>query len=214
MPRATTSTTFAGSSFDRRWCPVRDSSLLRILGSDGQDAVLTGKAGCGKTGCVIEFVEALRAADIPVLAFRLDRIEPVSSADELGRKLGLEASPTLVLAAAAGERQAVLVIDQLDAIGTVSGRATGFLDAVEGILIESRGLRERSKLHVVVVCREFDWKNDHRLKGLLATGHLSVSVGEFSSKEVKNLLSAAAFDSALFHKRQIHLLGLPQNLSL
>ena len=68
----------------------------------GADCVLTGKAGGGKTGCVIECVEALQQSDdVAVLAFRLDRIKPVSSTRELGEHLGLEESPALVLKTAA-----------------------------------------------------------------------------------------------------------------
>jgi len=193
-------------------------TLLERLGEDtrGGDYVLTGKAGAGKTGCVIEFVEALRARSVPVvvLAFRLDRLDPVATTAELGRQLGLEESPTLVLAAAAAGREAVLVVDQLDAVSTASGRSSDFLEAVEGLLAEARGLRDRLKLHVVVVCRAFDWENDHRLRRLLSGKHTKVEVAEFSPDEVKAVLSPEGFRVELFQQRQLELLRLPQNLSL
>jgi hypothetical protein len=204
-----------GKLIRRRLVPRSETqTLLSILGDRARDVVLTGKAGGGKTGCVIEFVDELRSRGVPVLALRLDRIDPVSTAEELGRKAGLEESPALVLAAAARGREAVLVIDQLDAISTASGRSTGFFDAIEGILTETRGLRERANIHVIVVCREFDWENDHRLKKLLAEGHSRVSVDVFPIERVRELLAAAAFDPALFAPRQLELLRLPQNLSL
>lgn len=189
-------------------------TLLRILGKRAHDVVLTGKAGGGKTGCIIEFIDELRSQGIPVLALRLDRIDPVSTAEELGRKAGLEESPALVLAGAAQGREAVLVIDQLDAISTTSGRSMAFFDAIQGILTETRGLRERANIHVIVVCREFDWANDHRLKQLLADGHGHVSVDEFADERVRELLSAAGFDPTGLSPRQLGLLRLPQNLSL
>lgn len=189
-------------------------ALLAVLGSHSRDIVLTGKAGGGKTGCVTEFVEELRSRGIPTLAVRLDRIQPASSPEELGHKLGLEESPSLVLAAAAEGREAVLVIDQLDAVSTASGRSSGFLDAIEGVLTETRGLRERANIHVVVVCREFDWENDHRLKKLLTEGHVKVSVDLFPAEQVQELLVAEGFAPAVFAPRQLELLRLPQNLSL
>ena len=116
----------------------------------GADCVLTGKAGGGKTGCVIECVEKLRQSDNPVavLAFRLDRIEPVASTKELGIRLGLEESPALVLATAAEamSSEAVLVIDQLDAVSTTSGRSSDFFDAVEELLSEVRRFTQQSKI--------------------------------------------------------------------
>jgi hypothetical protein len=188
--------------------------LLDTMSSGASDVVLTGSAGSGKTACLIEFVETLKARGVPVLALRLDRIDPVSTAHELGLKAGLEESPALVLAAAAEGRSAVLVIDQLDAISTTSGRSTGFLDAVAGVLKETRGLRERTTIHVVVVCREFDWQNDHRLKTLLAEGHGHVSVSHFTIDRVQEILRTEGFDLTIFRPRQLALLCLPQNLSL
>ena len=184
----------------------------------GHDCILTGKAGGGKTGCVIECVEALRqdATPVAVLAFRLDRIEPVSSTKELGERLDLEESPALVLAAAAEatSSEAVLIIDQIDAVSTTSGRSSNFFDVVEDLLKEVQGLRNRVKFHVLVVCREFDWKNDHRLRRLLPGDHANISVSDFSPDEVKSVLDTSGFKIELFHARQLELLRLPQNLSL
>ncbi|MBI2094929.1 MAG: hypothetical protein HYT89_02040 [Candidatus Omnitrophica bacterium] len=189
--------------------------LEQLIGAaHGRDLALTGRAGVGKTGCVIELVEALRARNIPVLAFRLDRLKLVSTTVELGQQLGLEESPALVLAAMAAGREAVLVVDQLDAVSTASGRSSDFLEAVEGILAETRGLRDKLKLHVVVVCRAFDWENDHRLRRLLSEQQTKVEVVEFSIDEVKAVLSADGFRTELLQKNQLELLRLPQNLSL
>jgi hypothetical protein len=189
--------------------------IARLTGSEqGSDSVLTGKAGAGKSGCVLELVESLQVQGTPMLAFRLDRLEPVQTTTELGQQLGLEESPVLVLAAAAGGKEAVLVVDQLDAVSTTSGRSADFLDAVEGLLAEARGLRHKLKLHVIVVCRAFDWENDHRLGQLVSDAHTRVEVAEFTIEEVKALLAAEAFQSDLFQPRQLELLRLPQNLAL
>ena len=75
--------------------------LSRLSGTTPTELVLTGKAGAGKTGCVIEVVDALRTRVIPVLAIRLDRLQSAATTRELGARLDLEESPVLVLAAAA-----------------------------------------------------------------------------------------------------------------
>ena len=184
---------------------------------NGADCVLTGKAGGGKTGCVIECVEALQQSDdIAVLVFRLDRIKPVSSTKELGEGLGFEESPALVLATAAESlsRDAVLIIDQLDAVSTTSGRSAEFFEVVEDLLDEVQGLRNSVKIHIVVVCRKFDWENDHRLRRPLGKDCVEVPVTDFSIDEVKSVLQDGGFKSDLFETRQLELLGLPQNLSL
>ena len=179
----------------------------------GTDCVLTGKAGGGKTGCVIESVEALRQGDNPVavLAFRLDRIDSVASTKELGEQLGLEESPALVLvtAAEAMSGEAVLVIDQLDAVSTTSGRSSDFFDVVEDLLVEARSLRSKVKFHVVVVCRKFDWENDHHLRRPLPKDSVNIDVTDFSLDEVKAALTTSSFNTELFGARELELLRLP-----
>ena len=199
--------------------------LTRLQEQEGQatDSVLTGKAGSGKTACVVEVVDALRARGVPVLAFRLDRLARFASASttvDLGRVLDLEESPTLVLAAAAQAAglPGVLIVDQLDAVSTISGRNSGVFDLVEQLLSEARGSRPRAALHTVVVCRQFDWENDARLRRLMPSDAdaqaAKVDVAEFSIDEVKEILAAGPFDPASFAERQLKILQLPQNLSL
>lgn len=174
-----------------------------------------GAAGAGKTACVVELVDGLRNRSIPavVLAFRVDRLNPVTNTAELGEQLGLEESPTLVLAAAAAGGEGVLIIDQLDAISSASGRSSDFFEVVEALLAEARGLRAKVKLHVVVVCRAFDLENDHRLRRLTEK-HTKTTVGDLAEAEVKKILTADGFRADVLHPKQLQLLLLPQNLTM
>ena len=194
------------------------ATLLSRLDETSSDSVVTGKAGGGKTACVIEVAERLRERGQPVLAFRLDRIPPsVHTTTDLGQHLRLEESPVLVLAAAAeaAGRPGVLMVDQLDAVSTMSGRSSAAFDLVEGLIEEARGMGARTTIHTVVVCRSFDWKNDPRLRRLLPEDHDDrIDVTDFQSDEVATILTRAGFDPALFRARQLELLRLPQNLSL
>ncbi len=191
-------------------------TLLSRLEGIATDSVLTGKAGSGKTACVVEVVEDLRKRGLPVLAFRLDRVPSASTTADIGRYLNLEESPVLVLAAAAEAtgRSGVLIVDQLDAVSTMSGRSSEAFDLVERLLHEARGTRSRATIHTVVVCRTFDWKNDSRLRQLMPDSDAQVDVAEFPVDEVKTIIADAGFDLASFRERQLELLQLPQNLSL
>ena len=191
-------------------------TLLSRLGDTATESVMTGGAGSGKTACVVELVDALRNRSLPVLAFRLDRVSTASTTDELGRLLDLEESPALVLAAAAKAARCsgVLIVDQLDAVSTVSGRNSAAFDLVEQLLLEARGSRAQAAIHVVVVCREFDWENDSRLRRLLPESHAQVDVTEFSDDEVKKILTGEGFEVGAFRDRQLRVLRLPQNLAL
>ena len=191
-------------------------TLLARVNDAPTGSVLTGRAGSGKTGCVVELVEALRERGAPVLAFRLDRFVSARTTAHLGELLEVEESPALVLAAAteASGRTGVLVVDQLDAVSTASGRSAGAFEVVEQLLAEARGLHAQATIHVVVVCREFDWNHDHRLRPLMPESSGHVTVSEFSAEEVKKVLADAAFDPGEFQDRQLKILQLPQNLSL
>ena len=193
--------------------------LLSRLDRAPSDSVVTGSAGSGKTACVVEILDRLRERGLPALAFRLDRVpfHSVSTTTDLGRELHLEESPALVLAAAAEAigRPGVLIVDQLDAVSTISGRSSAAFDLVEQLLHEARGMRARAVIHTVVVCRAFDWQNDPRLRQLMPPdSQAQVAVAEFTVEEVRTILTDAGFDPALFRPRQLQLLRLPQNLSL
>ena len=159
--------------------------LLSRLQGTASDTVLTGRAGSGKTACIVELLEVLCDRGVPVLAFRLDRTPQVSTTTGLGQHLGLEESPALVLAAAveAAGRSGVLIVDQLDAISTMSGRSSGAFDLVERLLHEARRMRLRATIHTVVVCRAFDWENDSRMRKLIPDSEAQVEVTEFTVDE-------------------------------
>lgn len=189
--------------------------LRACMNNPKKDCAVTGRAGTGKSGCVAEFVQGLKESGIPVLAFRLDRIDPVKSTAELGQRLGFEESPALLLGAASeGHEKAALLIDQLDSISTTSGRTTGFFDAVEALMNEVRGLQAKTEIHVFVVCREFDWKNDDRLRKLLNKEHAHIAIGDFTREQVSTILEESGVSPSALTPRQLDLLCLPQNLSL
>ena len=194
-------------------------TLLSRLDVAATDNVVTGRAGSGKTACVVEVVQGLRARRMPVLAFRLDRVPfpSVSTTEALGRNLDLEESPVLALAAAADTARGpgILIVDQLDAVSTMSGRSSGAFDLVERLLQEARGMRPRTVIHTLVVCRAFDWQNDSRLRQIMPpNSHAPVEVVDFTVEAVKTVLVDGGFDGALFRERQLEILRLPQNLSL
>ena len=193
--------------------PREDSVKVidRLTGGSPSDCVLTGRAGTGKTACVTEVVEKLRQQGVHVLAFRLDWHMLATSTVDLGRKLDLEESPALLLAAAAKAdgKPAVLIVDQLDAVSAMSGRSSGAFDIVEQLLIECRS----ASVHTAVVCRSFDWQHDSRLRGLIREEDQRIELGEFSDDEVRGVLAQANVEGVP-SAGQMALLRLPQNLSL
>ena len=131
---------------------------------------------------------------------------------DLGRRLGLEESPALVLNAAAKNAgaPAVLIIDQLDAVSAMSGRVSEAFDVVAQLLVETKA----ASIQTVVVCRAFDWHNDPRLRSLIREDDKEVNLDELSLDQVRHVLRTADRDATSFSTRQLDLLRLPQNLAL
>ncbi len=197
--------------------PREAAAALRArLEGPASESVLTGRAGAGKTACVVEVVDTLRAQGVPVLAFRIDHLVSATTTPDLGRRLDLEESPVLVLAEAAraAGRPAVLIVDQLDAVGDLLGRDSDPGALVEQLVHETRGTRPRVEIHTVLACRTFDWRNDPRLRRLLPAAGAQVEVTALARDEVDRVLEGAGFDPASFRARQIEILRLPQHLSL
>jgi hypothetical protein len=74
--------------------PEADQVVATLTGEAPHRLVfLTGEAGSGKSGVAAQVVERVRALAWPVLAFRLDRVEPVPTPEQLAPSLGSRARP-------------------------------------------------------------------------------------------------------------------------
>lgn len=193
---------------------ARDILTKLVESHFGQDILITGAAGSGKSGCLLEIVEGLVGAGVPVLAFRLDRMQPVQTTQALGADLGLPESPAMVLARAFPGRKVALVVDQLDFVSTTSGRHPDFFDTLAALIGEVRGLRADAEIHLILACRQFDFENDARLRGLLAKEERPYALGNLSEVEVRAVLVSEGGDAARLTPRQLQLILLPQNLAL
>lgn len=175
--------------------------------------LLDGVAGAGKSDVVLRFVEDLATRGVPHLVFRLDHTAPTTRPEELGRNLGLPGSPSAALAAVAQGREAVLVIDQLDAVSTTSGRNPEFFECVSDIV---RTAQSSSSVRVVLVCRTFDVQNDRRMLPLVERGkdHTTVTVGLLDPSVVNDVVAKLGYGEGSLLETQLELLRVPLHLSL
>ena len=176
-------------------------------------ALVTGKAGVGKTSVIAQVLAGAEIADWPLLAFRVDRLDPVQRPGEVGEQLGLPASPVRTLAAVAGGRDCLLVIDQLDAVSLASGRHPAFFDCIGSILEEAR---HHPNMRVLSACRKFDVDNDHRLRELIGANGMAQEfpVAPFDHETVLRLVGKLGIDPTKLRSKQIELLSLPVHMRL
>lgn len=176
--------------------------------------LLTGEAGVGKSGVIGQVVTALRARWIPLIAFRIDRLEPTQSPDALGQQLeGLPGSPANVLAAISQRRECVLIIDQLDAVSEASGRNPWFFECVDKIIKQAQA---SPNVHLLLACRKFDLENDSRLRRLAGRDSVleTVTVNCLSHETVKEVCQKLGLDKTRLNQKQLDLLSIPLHLNL
>ncbi|MGW5103192.1 hypothetical protein [Streptomyces sp. NPDC004100] len=177
-----------------------------------QLVLLTGAAGGGKSAVLHQAFTALDEAAIPVLAFRLDRLEPFGSTRELGQRAGLQMSPVSALGAVAAGRPCVLVVDQLDAVSMASGRIPETFDAVADLVDEAA---VHPGMRVILACRAFDVEADARIRRLTALKHCTrITVGSLSDTQVDNAVSGMGLDASRLAPPQRALLRSPLHLVL
>jgi len=195
--------------------PETEEIINKILAAnDSRVMCLHGKAGQGKSGVLYELKELLNERKIPYLPLRLDRQHPTQSIENFGKACGLPSSPGLCLKILAGERKAILILDQLDAIRWTSAHSSDAWDIFEELVEECLSYKN---LCVVVACRTFDFNEDPRIKAW-KTGQSSwiieVKVGELPEKEVAEIVKNRGTNWAQLSTKQKEILRSPANLYL
>jgi len=137
--------------------PRAEASRIIESIANGQDVVVHGTAGYGKSGVLYELTEYLYQQNIPYLPIRLDRRIPDKNAKQFGEDLGLPDSPAYPLAGLAADRKCVLILDQLDAIRWTAAHSSAAMDVYKELLRQVRSLRRTGKnITIVFACRSFD----------------------------------------------------------
>jgi hypothetical protein len=177
---------------------------------------LHGGAGAGKSDVLLELCDRLSARGAPFLALRLDRQDPAATAQQLGEGIGLSGSPAAILAQASSQQSpGYLIIDQLDALSTTSGRNPRFFEAVAETIDLALS---RPEIRVVLACRSFDAENDSRLRRLAAASDgkelTEVEVGHLGAEVVSETLRELGVDAGGLDAEVRELLRVPIHLSL
>ena len=182
-------------------------------GNARKAALVTGTAGVGKTSVISQVLDDAAIEELPMLALRVDHLEPADRPEAVGKHIGLPASPVRTLAAVAQGQDCLLVIDQLDAVSMASGRNPQFFDCIGAMLEEAR---QHPNMRVLSACRKFDIDNDVRLRDLVGEDGIAQEfrVESFDAETVRSLLLRLGLDPDQFSAKQVDLLALPLHMHL
>lgn len=206
------------SSMERinnRAIPRSESRQILDVMESGKNCgvLLIAEAGFGKSCILAEVMDLLEKRDIPCLAFRMDSINKCTSADQLGKEIDLPDSPVKALDAVSPGRPCVLLVDQLDAISTVSGRKTNMWIAFDEI---RRQVESHPEMKLIIACRGFDLEQDHRLRRLSGENSKfkKIEVGRLTESELRVALNLAELTNFYPTPQQVEILSLPFHLAL
>lgn len=185
----------------------------------GISIIIHGKAGSGKSGCILELINQFKKDNIVYLALNLDRRIPEGTSEQYGHSFGLPASPVFCLNAVSKDQEAVLILDQLDAIRWTSNHSSTSLEVCKEMIREVSHFNERreKKIILVFVCRTFDLQNDSGIKLLVSTNKekselgswKEISISEMDDENVKAIVGNIY--NSLSQKLKV-LLRTPANL--
>lgn len=189
--------------------------LLNHLNSNENPRILCihGRAGNGKSGVLYELTDKFISEGTPFLPIRFDSLQPSKTPEYFGKHVcSLPSSPAACLKAVSGERKAVLILDQLDAIRWTSAHASEAWDVCEELIEEALAFQN---LSVIVVCRTFDLDDDPRIKRWKSQKKVTpIEIGELPEDEAKKVVSEHGQNWNSLNSRQKRLLQSPQCLYL
>jgi hypothetical protein len=190
--------------------------LVDVLSDvDGpQVVVVHGRAGSGKSTVALDAIRQIIAEGWSAAVLRMDALEAVvRTAADLGTACGLVGSPAVLLAGVADGGPAVLLVDQLDAVSTYSGRMSDSFEAVDDILDQTRSTLN---VKIVLAIRSVDLETDPRMRRLLAdrTRVGAVELGDLDPVEVRVSLVRAGVEVTGLSPSMLEMLRVPLHLAV
>ncbi|MFR9800472.1 hypothetical protein ACL02U_31925 [Streptomyces sp. MS06] len=202
-------------SFGLALRPHTDRFIERLTDPDGPQILLCeGRAGMGKSTVACETVQKLQAGGWYTAAVRMNTVGANTlSAAGLGRAMELADSPAVILANVADGKPSLLLVDQLDAVSTYSGRMSEVYGAVAEVLEQ---LRHEPTVKVLLVARTIDIEEDSRLRELAANRDRveRIPLDELSDESVRTVLQEAGTDPSALDPETFRLLKVPLHLSV
>ena len=190
------------------------TTISRALVAGEPSVLLVGSAGEGKSCLMAQVIQDLRGAGIQHLVVSMDELEGVVSSVDLGRRIGLPASPAIVLGQMAGGSRGVLCVDQLDAVSSIKGRNVQGQRVLDELVEQVSNLPQ---LRLLLACRSFDLEGDDSLSSLVRgdppKAH-RIDVERLSTEDVHGALATAGMTKTSLAGSQVEILRVPLHLRL
>ena len=194
-----------------QWIKRPEFNQLHELTAQDQISVtvLIGEPGVGKSAILARLGTKLIGEDVLVLAIKADELpRGISTLNDLDNWVGCGAPIKDVLFRLASERPIVVLIDQLDALSELMDQHTDRLSLIVRFV---NAIGEIPNVHVIVTCREFEFRHDVRFNSLNAE---QIMLARPSWDVVESLLEDHGFNTSGWSEEVRSVLSTPQNLAM
>ncbi len=184
-------------------------SLLAKIGGEEKVSVLLGAPGSGKSALLSRLGDQLIKDGVVCLALKAEDLpRQTETLPALQEWLGLPAPIQECFSRLAKVRPVVLLIDQLDALCKVIDIQTQRLSILLDLI---HAVKDKENVHIIVSCREFEYRHDTRFHALDAIEeNLELPSWETTSE----ILSARGIDSSNWPEQFREILRTPQHLKV
>lgn len=164
-------------------------SICRKIIESGESVIIHGKAGRGKSGCTVDIINYCKDNKIPYLAIKLDKRVPKGTAEIWGQGLGLPTSIAHCVHSISNNKNAVIILDQLDALRWTQTHSREALMICEQIIgqVTKLNLERRNNISVVFVCRSYDLENDNNISQLFKESETKNNLIKWNKIQIDDL---------------------------
>lgn len=179
--------------------------------------IISGNAGYGKSGCTEAILNYCEEEKIPHIAIKLDRRIPHKNCESWGHNLGFPSSIAHSIHWVSRNKNAVIILDQLDALRWTQANSSEALTVCMELIrqVEYLNHERNKKIIIVFVCRTYDLENDNNINSLfkkqdtLKIDWKTIRVDVFEDDEVKEIIGK---NYENFLPKLKNLLRIPSNL--
>lgn len=179
--------------------------------------IISGNAGYGKSGCTEAILNYCEEEKIPHIAIKLDRRTPHKNCKSWGHDLGFPSSIAHSIHWVSRNKNAVIILDQLDALRWTQANSSEALTVCMELIrqVEYLNHERNKKIIIVFVCRTYDLENDNNINSLfkkqdtLKNDWKTIRVDVFEENEVKEIIGK---NYENFLPKLKNLLKIPSNL--
>lgn len=179
--------------------------------------IISGNAGYGKSGCTEAILNYCEEEKIPHIAIKLDRRTPHKNCESWGHDLGFPSSIAHSIHWVSRNKNAVIILDQLDALRWTQANSSEALTVCMELIrqVEYLNYERKKNIIIVFVCRTYDLKNDNNINSLfkkqdtLKNDWKTIRVDVFEENEVKEIIGE---NYENFLPKLKNLLRIPSNL--